>query len=185
MVDEFSAFARMPAPEIRNESIAKLLEQAVFLQKVAHPDITFDYEDNSLPSDVLCDGAQINRVFTNLLQNASDAIEGRSAEQKKQAPGHIAVNLAHEDKDTLMVTIVDNGRGLPKENRDRLTEPYVTHREKGTGLGLAIVSKIMEEHGGSLKLSDAETGGAKITVSFKLNNSIARDNLKPAYVEMK
>lgn len=185
MVDEFSAFARMPAPDMKNETIAELLEQAVFLQKVAHPNITFDFDPDWPPSDVLCDAAQINRVFTNLLQNACDAIEGRSAEDKKQETGQIRIKLKHLDKDVLKVSFTDNGRGLPKENRDRLLEPYVTHREKGTGLGLAIVSKIMEEHGGSLRLEDAEGRGAKVTLSFKLNNSIATDNLKPAYNEMK
>lgn len=166
MVDEFSSFARMPAPDFKPASITKLLEDSVFLQKVAHPEIRYDI-GNSLP-EAICqiDSPQVTRVFTNLLQNAADSIEGRMGENQDAEQGKISVQV-FEDAQQINIEIVDNGRGLPKENRNRLTEPYVTHREKGTGLGLAIVSKIMEEHGGSLTLMDSDQGtGAKIQITF-------------------
>ncbi|WP_169545547.1 sensor histidine kinase NtrY-like [Sneathiella aquimaris] len=166
MVDEFSSFARMPAPSFRPEKLNIILEEAVFLQKVAHPEI--DYVINGELSESLCqlDTPQITRVFTNILQNAADSIEGRDGDPATLERGHIGISMIENDTQ-LVVEITDNGRGLPNENRARLTEPYVTHREKGTGLGLAIVNKIMEEHGGSLALMDADDGpGAKVQIMF-------------------
>ncbi|TNE39996.1 MAG: PAS domain-containing sensor histidine kinase [Alphaproteobacteria bacterium] len=169
MVDEFSAFARMPTPEFKPEDIGELVGQAVFLQKIAHPEIDYVF---ATPAEAIlcdCDAPQVNRVLTNLLQNSADAIAGR--EGGKLAKGRIAVTISC-DKGQITVTLIDNGRGLPTENRNRLTEPYVTHREKGTGLGLAIVKKIMEEHGGNLSMEDAENGvGAVIRISFPENKT--------------
>ncbi len=166
MVDEFSSFARMPAPEFRPEKLSTILEESVFLQKVGHPEIKYTVASD-LP-DALCqlDPPQVTRVFTNLLQNAADSIEGRTGDPETLPRGEIAISIV-ETETQLLVEITDNGRGLPEENRSRLTEPYVTHRERGTGLGLAIVNKIMEEHGGSLLLMDADEGpGAKVQVAF-------------------
>ncbi len=166
MVNEFSSFARMPAPDFRPEKLSIILEESVFLQKVGHPEIVYDLAENL--SNAVCnlDPPQVTRVFTNLLQNAADSIEGREGDPETLEEGRISINLL-EDETSLTVEIIDNGRGLPDENRARLTEPYVTHREKGTGLGLAIVSKIMEEHGGTLSLMDAPGGqGAKVQVAF-------------------
>ncbi len=166
MVDEFSSFARMPAPEFRPEQLSTILEEAVFLQKVGHPDIEYVLDDTF--SDSLCqlDTPQVTRVFTNLLQNAADSIQGREGNPDELEAGKINCSM-RETENQLIVDIIDNGRGLPDENRARLTEPYVTHREKGTGLGLAIVNKIMEEHGGTLTLMDADEGpGAKVQISF-------------------
>ena len=106
------------------------------------------------------------------MQNATDAIEGRH-ETGDRAPGHIRVDM-HEEGNTVHLSVEDNGCGLPKEKRTRLTEPYVTTRKKGTGLGLAIVTKIMEEHRGSLTLEDATNGGARISLIFpKLDPRVA------------
>lgn len=171
MVDEFSAFARMPTPEFKPENLAELVGQAVFLQKVAHPEISYDFNppDGSFLCD--CDAPQVNRVLTNLLQNSADAIGGREGDADALPAGKIKVEIV-EHPESLVVEITDNGRGLPKENRSRLTEPYVTHREKGTGLGLAIVNKIMEEHGGNLTMMDAPDGtGARIQVSFPTHDT--------------
>jgi len=172
MVDEFSSFARMPAPEFKSVILTHVLEETIFLQKIAHSDINYIIEEPL--SQTLCqiDSPQVTRVFTNLLQNAADAIEGRTGDVESLPPGEINISVIEDDQH-LTIEFVDNGRGLPKENRNRLTEPYVTHREKGTGLGLAIVSKIMEEHGGNLVLMDSAQGiGARIQVKFlKLDNN--------------
>ena len=115
---------------------------------------------------VTCDRQQIGRALTNLLQNAIDAIEGRSAANDEALPpGEVRLRLEQEGG-TVCVAIEDNGRGLPKRERHRLTEPYVTTRERGTGLGLAIVRKIMEDHEGGVRLEDRAEGGARVTLVF-------------------
>ena len=73
-----------------------------------------------------------------------------------------------------MIQVQDNGRGLPRKERNRLTEPYVTTRERGTGLGLAIVKKIMEDHGGDLRLEDNPAGGARVSLLFGVPEEAAR-----------
>ena len=165
MVDEFSSFARMPAPEISDQDLVSLVEQSVFLQKTAHPAIEFDCALPSEPVITACDSQQINQALTNLLQNAIDSIHGRAAVEPEAPPGRIQVTVVSNPKER-MITVRDNGRGLPKKERHRLTEPYVTTRERGTGLGLAIVKKIMEDHGGDLKLEDNPTGGASVSLVF-------------------
>jgi len=168
MVDEFSAFARMPQPVMKPCNVNDLVRQAVFLQSSAHSGkIRFDARLPSGPLTLACDSRQISQALTNLLQNAADAIEGRSvpADGSPLPPGEVSIAVAG-DGEAVTVTVEDNGKGLPTdEQRDRLTEPYVTTRAKGTGLGLAIVKKIMEDHGGVLTLEDREGGGgARVTL---------------------
>ena len=94
------------------------------------------------------------------------AVQARQqAEGEGAAPGSITVTIEPRG-DAIVATVADNGRGLPDTERDRLTEPYVTTREKGTGLGLAIVKKIMEDHGGSIELRDRPEGGAAVSLIF-------------------
>ncbi|MDX1710132.1 MAG: PAS domain-containing sensor histidine kinase [Rhodovibrionaceae bacterium] len=180
MVDEFSSFARMPAPVMAEQNVEELLEQSVFLQRNAHSDIEFSVQGPEQPVMLNCDSQQIARVFTNLLQNAVDAIHSRRDREKPESTeddgpaGHIWVDLGTEGGE-LRVEIADDGCGLPKESRNRLTEPYVTTREKGTGLGLAIVMKIMEDHGGTLTLKDRPEGGTAVTVSFPLPDERAQE----------
>ena len=176
MVDEFSAFARMPAPILRPENPASLARETLFLQQSAHPAIDYTIELPPSPVTLQCDSGQFNRAVTNLLQNAADAIEGRMDDERARGgdplltPGLIHLWI-RQDGDALLLSVADNGKGLPNEGRERLTEPYVTTRSKGTGLGLAIVKKIMEDHGGRLSLSDRPGGGAVITLSFPLDSS--------------
>jgi two-component system nitrogen regulation sensor histidine kinase NtrY len=159
MVDEFSRFARMPEPVTAEENLAALVRDAVLLQQEGRGDIVYEAELPDQPIIANCDRGLIGQCLTNLLQNAADAIEGRhehpGAHDGEVAPaGRIRIALA-VGKRFINVAITDNGLGLPKEGRDRLTDPYVTNRKKGTGLGLAIVKKIVEQHGGELTLGDA------------------------------
>jgi len=165
MVDEFSAFARMPAPVMSEENLVALIDQALFLQRGAHVEIGFEFEKPADSVIVSCDSEQIGRALTNLLQNAVDAVEGRAKGAKALDPGRITLRLI-DNAALRAIEVEDNGRGLPKANRYRLTEPYVTTREQGTGLGLAIVKKIMEDHGGDLILEDSPAGGARIRMIF-------------------
>ena len=165
MVDEFSSFARMPAPNFGAEDAAELLRQAVFAQRVATPEIDVSAEE-PLPAVVLAaDGRMVGQALANILKNAAEAVEARRA----AAPGTRGRILARlvEEETALSFEIEDDGVGLPERDRDRLTEPYVTKREKGTGLGLAIVKRILEEHGGALTLTDSDRlGGAKVVLRF-------------------
>ena len=124
-----------------------------------------------------CDSRQISQALINLLQNAIDAIHGRTAIEGAPLPsGRIGVSLT-SDHAQVVLSVSDNGKGLPKEGRESLTEPYVTTRTKGTGLGLAIVKKIMEDHAGSLVLEDSASGGARVSLVFPndLKSGSSRD----------
>jgi two-component system nitrogen regulation sensor histidine kinase NtrY len=162
MVDEFSKFARMPEPVPASHDLAALVREAVLLQQGARGDIAYALSLPDRPLPAFVDRGLIGQVLTNLLQNAADAVDARAERAERggveppPAP-RIAVTL-EEGARTLRLTVEDNGIGLPRENRERLTDPYVTTRAKGTGLGLAIVKKIVEQHGGKLVLGDA--GGA-------------------------
>ncbi len=161
MVDEFSTFARMPAPQMRNESLEVIAREAMVLQRVAHPQIKWEV---IIAQDVrvVCDRRLLGQALTNLLQNAADAVAMRAG------AAHVVLRLATEDG-MARLSVTDDGIGLPEVDRDRLMEPYVTHKPKGTGLGLAIVAKIMEDHGGSLALSPAPGGvGAEVSLYLPL-----------------
>ena len=182
MVDEFSSFARMPAPVMRRENAAELLQQAVFLQRVAHPEINFSTNAPKEAVHFEGDGRLIAQALTNVLKNAGEGIAARHA-KGDEAPGRIDVAL-EPNGSTFAFRVTDNGVGLPPEHRHRLTEPYVTTRAKGTGLGLAIVRKIMEDHGGEISLGDAAGGeGAEVVLTLpftqkKLNQKGTEDEQK-------
>ena len=152
MVDEFSRFARMPKAVLADEDVADTVRQVVFLLRVAHPDIDIDVELEAETMPARFDRRLISQALTNIIKNATEAIS--AVPPAALGRGRIAVRAQHEGKD-VVIDVIDNGIGLPKENRARLLEPYVTTREKGTGLGLAIVGRILEEHGGRLELRDA------------------------------
>lgn len=168
MVDEFSAFARMPQAVIKPHNMSALIREAVVLQRQAHADITFTTELPEEDLQIPCDYRQIRQALTNLVQNSINAIHERPETGSPLPGGQIAVTLLQQG-DSAILTLADNGKGLPGEGRERLTEPYVTTRSKGTGLGLAIVKKIIEDHEGTLTLEDNPTGGAVIRLVFALN----------------
>ncbi len=152
MVDEFSQFARMPKPVMGTENIADMVRQAVFLQRVGNADIDIEVHIPEEPLPARFDRRLISQALTNIIKNATEAIA--AVPQADLGRGHILVSAVREGAD-IVIDVLDNGIGLPKENRSRLLEPYVTTREKGTGLGLAIVGRILEEHGGKIELGDA------------------------------
>ncbi|SEQ48175.1 two-component system, NtrC family, nitrogen regulation sensor histidine kinase NtrY [Devosia sp. YR412] len=172
MVDEFSAFARMPeaAPEMTD--LSDTVRQAVFLESVRLPEITIR---TLLPEDAIYawfDNRLIAQSLTNLIKNAVEAFE--SVDLTEGFEPTITVEAQIEDKHA-RVAVSDNGKGWPKDNRQRLLEPYMTTREKGTGLGLAIVAKIIEQHGGIVELIDAEPDpygrvGACVTFTLPLQS---------------
>jgi len=159
MVDEFSRFARTPKPVMAPDDVADAVRQAVFLMRVGHADIDIKVDIGTEPLAARFDRRLISQALTNIIKNATEGISAVPASEVGR--GRIEVSAAREGGD-IIIDVVDNGIGLPRENRNRLLEPYVTTREKGTGLGLAIVGKILEEHGGGIELHDAseKTPGA-------------------------
>ena len=167
MVDEFSAFARMPQPVLRPEDVGRIAREALILQRSARPEIVFGTDIPERGPMALCDRRLLGQALTNLLQNAADAVAMR-AREPGEPQGRIMVRVVAEGTMAL-VQVEDDGVGLPQADRARLTEPYVTHKVKGTGLGLAIVKKIMEDHGGRLELDDRASGpGAVATLALPL-----------------
>jgi two-component system, NtrC family, nitrogen regulation sensor histidine kinase NtrY len=184
MVDEFSRFARMPKAVLADEDVADTVRQVVFLLRVAHPDIDFDVELETEAMPARFDRRLISQALTNIIKNATEAIGGVLPAELGR--GRIIVRAQRDGKD-VVIDVIDNGIGLPKENRARLLEPYVTTREKGTGLGLAIVGRILEEHGGRLELRDAAekmagARGAWMQLRFNAER-ISETNSEPAPLE--
>jgi two-component system nitrogen regulation sensor histidine kinase NtrY len=165
MVDEFSNFARMPKPVFREEDIHEIVRQAIFLQEVAHPAISFSLEPEQGPFRMVCDRRQLAQALTNIVKNGVEAIETRRSRGEHSLSGDRLESKVHSDHDHLVIDVLDTGVGLP-EDRDRLTEPYVTTRVRGTGLGLAIVKKIVEEHFGEIAFLDRAGGGTHVRISF-------------------
>ena len=167
MVDEFSAFARMPQPVLKPEDAGRIAREALVLQRAARPEIVWVTDIPERGPMTLCDRRLVGQALTNLLQNAADAVAMRPRVPGEPA-GHISLAVL-QDRGTVLLQVQDDGVGLPEADRERLAEPYVTHKPKGTGLGLAIVKKIMEDHGGSLALDDRAGGpGATVTLSLPL-----------------
>lgn len=159
MVDEFATFARMPTPKMQEENLGMLLRKTVFSEKTVHPEITYQLDIPEDAATIRCDEAQLRQLFTNLMKNAAEALEQTDGEKR------IALSLAIGEE-TVTVTVADNGPGFPPAQMAQLMEPYVTTRAKGTGLGLAIVKRTMEEHRGSIALSNRPEGGALVTLTF-------------------
>jgi two-component system nitrogen regulation sensor histidine kinase NtrY len=162
MVDEFSAFARMPKPVMEKHDVREIVREAVFLFQVSRPEISFQLDLPEKAVVALSDRRLLAQAVTNLVKNAAEAIDSAvEAEPTRTGKGHVLAKVRAKG-DRVQITVIDNGCGLPKENRERLVEPYMTTREKGTGLGLAIVQRIVEQHGGTLTLADAPKRNGKI-----------------------
>jgi two-component system nitrogen regulation sensor histidine kinase NtrY len=153
IVDEFSKFARMPSPERREQDLVELVNGAVLLQRNAQVGVSFETQIAPAVAVAEVDATMIGQALTNLIKNAGEAIEGLGEQGLPMGYRPVIRIAMIEDNGQAVITITDNGIGLP-EDRSRLFEPYVTTRDKGTGLGLPIVKKIIDEHGGTLTLSD-------------------------------
>lgn len=170
LVEEFSSFARMPEPVLKEENLSRICEEAVFLERNRYPGIAFE-TDVGHGVTLQCDARQISQALTNLLKNAAESVAGDDGVAVGKARSGGTIKLSVEtatigDRKRLEVVIEDDGPGFPSEQRNRLTEPYVTRRATGTGLGLAIVRRIMEDHGGELILEDRKSGGARVRLIF-------------------
>ena len=165
MVDEFSDFARMPKPVFRDENVHEIARQALFLHEVAHPAITFTLEPPTGDFRMVCDRRQLAQALTNIVKNGVEAIEGRRNRGEHSLAGDRVDLKLHTQDNLLVIDVLDTGVGLP-EDRERLTEPYMTTRVRGTGLGLAIVKKIVEEHMGEIAFLDRPGGGTHVRMSF-------------------
>lgn len=173
MVDEFSSFARMPKPRVENNDLGECIRRVLFLMRVAHPNIVI--EDHLPDQPVLghFDRRLLSQALTNIVKNATEGIEAYAGDASFE--GHIAVFLSVTEE-TVFIDVIDNGKGFPKDNRQRLLEPYMTTRAEGTGLGLPIVAKILADHGGGLELRDAPKGrGAWVRLYFPLNGETGAD----------
>ncbi len=154
MVDEFSAFARMPKPTKEQSDLRDILRDAMFLREMGNTHVSFLQDLGERPLEGMFDSRMLGQAFGNLIKNAVEAIESVPSEERDERKVLVRAGM-DEGRDRFTVDVIDNGRGLPVENRHSILEPYMTMREKGTGLGLAIVKKIIEEHGGQLELHDA------------------------------
>ncbi|MHC2251195.1 two-component system nitrogen regulation sensor histidine kinase NtrY [Bradyrhizobium embrapense] len=187
MVDEFSRFARMPKPVMEGEDVADVVRQAVFLMKVAHPDLDIEADIKQSPLPAQFDRRLISQALTNIIKNATEAIE--QVPREELGKGRIDV-VAQREGDDILIDVVDNGIGLPKVARARLLEPYVTTRAKGTGLGLAIVGRVLEDHGGRIELKDASDfregqRGAWMRLRFAVTGQAAKPENKPEHKEQR
>ncbi len=159
MVSEFSNFARMPEPVMKDHDIGKLMQEIVTLNREAAHQVRLEIFMDESDKHTICDAQQIRQAFTNILKNALDSVDEKKKDEDGDFQGHVVVGLARSAGDeNLTLLVADNGLGLPKDRDPQsLTEPYVTLREKGTGLGLAIVKKIMEDHGGHIIFGKPES----------------------------
>jgi two-component system nitrogen regulation sensor histidine kinase NtrY len=167
MVDEFSSFARMPAPRMAFADMSEIARQVVFGQKLAYADTRVEVEGVDTPIGLVCDERLISQSLLNLVKNAAESVEARRARDGEPKEGLVTLRLRDLDFG-VQFEVIDNGVGFPEKDRLRLIEPYFTTRSKGTGLGLAIVARVVEDHGGLIELDDAPGHGPGAVVRFVL-----------------
>ena len=155
MLDEFSKFARLPAPQMTRQSLHDVLRDVVTLYREAQKDIQFVIElDEGLPS-INFDREQLRRVFVNLFDNAVQAMNQR---------GRLWVGTRYDTKRRrAVVAVADEGPGIAPEDHEKLFVPYFTRKKTGTGLGLAIVRRIITDHEGQIQVGNNQPRGAVFT----------------------
>jgi two-component system nitrogen regulation sensor histidine kinase NtrY len=171
MVDDFASFARIPNPIMERHDLRDVVNDPVILFREGHPNVVYDLHLPDAPVLALFDRRLLTQALTNLIKNATEAVEAAAEGAAKGWQARVEAHL-RRTQSGLTIEVIDNGPGLPKHNRARLLEPYVTTKgHKGTGLGLAIVQKIVEQHGGALALDDAPLApgrphGARLTITL-------------------
>ena len=158
MVDDFRDYARLPAPEVAPLDLNALIREVLGLYESSSASIDTELADDLGP--ILGDATQLRQIIHNLLRNAEDALEGRA--------GARIVIRTQQDNRHARLSLADNGPGFPVDLLPRIFEPYVTTKARGTGLGLPIVKKIVDEHQGSIEISNAPEGGARIDIRLPL-----------------
>ncbi|KAF0212070.1 MAG: Multi-sensor signal transduction histidine kinase NtrY [Methylocystaceae bacterium] len=156
MVDEFSSFARMPKARPARDDLNECIRQVAFLMRVGNADLDIVEELPETPVIAQFDRRLLSQALTNIVKNAVEGVAARE-EKDAQEKGRVEIKLNVRDR-MAEIDVIDNGKGFPAMNRQRLLEPYMTTRSDGTGLGLPIVAKIVEDHGGRLELLDAPSG---------------------------
>jgi two-component system, NtrC family, nitrogen regulation sensor histidine kinase NtrY len=158
LVNEFSSYARLPAPNLSLNNIKQIIQESVNVYKEAQKAVTIVFHDAAEVPEIRADREQMKRVMINLLDNALDAIDGK---------GRITIELTY-DRDLQVVTIevADNGKGIPPEHKARVFEPYFSTKKHGTGLGLAIVNNIINDHHGSIRVQDEEPQGTRFIIEL-------------------
>src|SRR5690606_1779318 len=175
MVDEFASFARVPKPVMEPGDLRDVVQEPVILFRESHPHIAYELDLPAEPLMGLFDRRLITQAVTTLIKNATEAVESAAEAPEPDWSGRVEAILRSVDG-RIEIEVIDNGIGLPKQNRSRLLEPYVTNKgNKGTGLGLAIVQKIVEQHDGMLTLEDAPPGpqrsrGALVRITLPVRN---------------
>ena len=175
MVDEFSNFARMPRARLIHDDLADCVRQSLFLARVGRADVSFEDDLPNEPFLVDFDRRLVSQALTNILKNAGEGIDALGDPEVK---GRVFVSLAADSEGIVRISVSDNGKGFPAQDRHKLTEPYVTTRAEGTGLGLPIVLKIFEDHQGGVELLDGlerpDGGrGAQVMMTLPLRSPVS------------
>ncbi len=190
MVDEFASFARIPKPQMEATDVRDALHEPLILFRESHPHVRYELQLPDAPVPALCDRRLLTQALTNVVKNATESVEARAeaasdADREDGWCGRVDATI-RQANGQIEIDVMDNGLGLPKQNRARLLEPYVTTKgTKGTGLGLAIVQKITEQHGGRLTLEDAPIGpgrsrGALVRITLPALGADRPDRLRDA-----
>jgi two-component system nitrogen regulation sensor histidine kinase NtrY len=158
LVDEFSQFARMPAPRATVVDLNRLLDDALTLYDGLFADVRFVRDFAGDLPQVRVDPEQIKRVVINLIDNAIEAMDSK---------GRIQITTSLDAQNSIVRMIVaDDGPGIPPGEREKLFLPYYSTKKRGSGLGLAIVRRIAAEHGGSIEVMENEPRGTKFVVEL-------------------
>ncbi len=162
LVDEFSSFARMPEAEIKLDNLTRCLEEAYLLYFNSRKDINLNLIKPENDIYFHFDTLQISRCFSNLIKNAIEAVEN--------IPNPAVEVLMATDSKNIKIEIKDNGVGIDQKMLSKIFEPYFTTKTKGTGLGLSIVKRIIEDHGGKIKIEkNKNMAGTKSLINFEYN----------------
>ena len=160
LVNEFSNFARLPQTRPTLASLNGTIEGALEIYRMAHRELKFKFEGDSVLPDFRFDPDQMKRVLINLLDNAVAAVHD-------MPDPRVSVRTQYDSLLKLVrVSVLDNGSGIPESELDRVFEPYFSTKESGTGLGLAIVKRIVEDHNGFIRALANEPRGTKLIIEL-------------------